>query len=233
MTPILSSLPRWRGFNLLERYRHDWNVGDFRESDFDWIAEWGFDFVRLPVSYRFWASDDPERWLEIDQSAFGEIDRAIAMGRQRGIHVNLNLHRLPGYCVNPPAERLSLWDDPRALHAAAHHWGFIARRYRDIPSTVLSFNLLNEAPYFGEERYAPVIRRLVDAVRTEDPHRLIIIDGLSHGNVPVESAVGWRVGLSTRGYTPMGVSHYKANWVSGAENWPPPTWPCTLNTFVL
>ena len=25
----------------------------------------------------------------------------------------------------------------------------------------------------------------------------------------------------------MGVSHYKANWVSGAENWPPPTWPMT------
>ena len=47
-------LPRWRGFNLTEKITGSRNA-PFRESDFEWIAEWGFDFVRLPMSYQCWA----------------------------------------------------------------------------------------------------------------------------------------------------------------------------------
>ena len=96
-------LPRWRGFNLLEKFTDQPNSA-FVEWDFDRIVEWGFDFVRLPMSYRCWSEPDPARWLEMDPVILGQVDDAIEMGRQRGIHVNLNLHRAPGYCVNPPAE---------------------------------------------------------------------------------------------------------------------------------
>ena len=33
-----SKLPRWRGFNLLEKFTHRHNA-PFVESDFEWIAE--------------------------------------------------------------------------------------------------------------------------------------------------------------------------------------------------
>lgn len=48
--PLYRKLPRWRGFNLLEKFnaRND----RFVEADFQWIQEWGFDFVRLPMDYR-------------------------------------------------------------------------------------------------------------------------------------------------------------------------------------
>ncbi|MBC7316437.1 MAG: endoglucanase, partial [Chloroflexi bacterium] len=52
-------LPRWRGFNLLEMFTTR-STGDWQEDDFRWIAEWGFDFVRLPMCYTLWtAPDDP------------------------------------------------------------------------------------------------------------------------------------------------------------------------------
>ena len=40
-------LPRWRGFNLLEMFVADKSSGSraFRENDFRWIADWGFDFI--------------------------------------------------------------------------------------------------------------------------------------------------------------------------------------------
>ena len=28
--------------------------GMFREDDFRWMRDWGFNFVRLPMDYRFW-----------------------------------------------------------------------------------------------------------------------------------------------------------------------------------
>ena len=48
--------------------------------------------------------------------------------------MNLNFHRAPGYCVNPPTEPLDLWNDPKAHELAASHWRHFAERYRGIPS---------------------------------------------------------------------------------------------------
>ena len=58
-TPTAKHLPRWRGFNLLEKFvaRGEGNP-PFRESDFELMAEWGFDFARLPMSYLCWASHE-------------------------------------------------------------------------------------------------------------------------------------------------------------------------------
>jgi endoglucanase len=57
-------LPRWRGFNLLEKFtkRQGGNPG-FNESDFALIADWGFDFARLPMSYLCWT--DSADWLKL------------------------------------------------------------------------------------------------------------------------------------------------------------------------
>jgi endoglucanase len=31
--------------------------------------------------------------------------------------------------------------------------------------------------------------------------------------------------MSTRGYHPFPISHYRANWVKGSDSWPAPAWP--------
>ena len=65
-TPSAPELPRWRGFNLQEKFTDrpdEWAAMDpewgrsnepFVETDFEWMAHWGFNFVRLPMSYRCW-----------------------------------------------------------------------------------------------------------------------------------------------------------------------------------
>jgi endoglucanase len=217
-----SRLPRWRGFNLLEKFTERHNA-PFRESDFEWMAEWGFDFVRLPLSYRCWSS--PERWRDLDEDVLKEIDDSVEFGRRHGVHVNVNFHRAPGYCVNPPAEPFDLWSDEEALEACAYHWAHFARRYKGIPNEHVSFDLLNEPARIPEETYVRVVQALVHAIRAEDAERLIIADGLSWGRDPVHGLATLGVAQSTRGYDPMRISHYRASWIRGSDTWEAPTWP--------
>ncbi len=44
---LAKKLPRWHGFNLQEKFNAGHNR-PFAESDFAWMKQWGFDFVRLP-----------------------------------------------------------------------------------------------------------------------------------------------------------------------------------------
>jgi endoglucanase len=224
--PTWRSLPRWRGFNLLEKFtkRREGNP-PFQEWDFATMEEWGFDFARLPMSYHCWADPDPANWLTIREAEVKHIDEAIELGRKHKVHINLNFHRAPGYCVNPPKEPLNLWTDENALNACAFHWAYYAKRYKGIPNQRLSFDLLNEPADIPEETYAKVVRHLVEAIRAEDPERLIIADGLRWGTVPVHSLAGLRIGQSTRGYEPMQISHFRANWIGGSSTWAEPTWP--------
>ncbi|HEY5914373.1 MAG TPA: cellulase family glycosylhydrolase [Verrucomicrobiae bacterium] len=221
--PSAARLPRWRGFNLLEKFtkRSEGNP-PFDEVDLAIMQEWGFNFARLPMSYLCWA--DPEDWLKLRETELKHIDDAVELGRKHGVHINLNLHRAPGYCVNPPKEPLDLWKDEKALAACSFHWGHLARRYKGIPNDRLSFDLLNEPPDIPEATYVRVITKLTEAIRSEDPERLIIADGLRWGGDPVFGLASLKVAQSTRGYFPMQVSHYKASWVNG-DRWNEPTWP--------
>ena len=174
-------LPRWRGFNLPDAVGMD-SPGFFQKEDFEMIADLGFDFVRLPVNYRFWAGEDP---FSIQESNMAFLDDAVSWGDRYGLHVNLALHRAPGYCVakNPP-EPFDLFADPKGLEAFCLHWETLARRYRGIDSSKLSFNLVNEPANVSPEADVRVMSAAAEAIHRIDPTRLCIADGMEYGNEP-------------------------------------------------
>jgi len=232
-------IPRWRGFNL-SGWSRGARVMAFEETDFEWMAEWGFNFARLPLSY--WAWSDPKDWMKIDGDALRPVDQAIEMGRRHGVYINLCLHRIPGYCVNGrEREPYQLFDSPResmqlALEAALHHWRHLSERYRDVPSSRLSFDLLNEPPFMVDQsRYVEVARALIGAIRAVSPDRLIVADGADIGQTPVPGLAGEGIVQSTRGYLPKMVSHYTATWVppNEFESLERPTWPMVDRHGVL
>ncbi len=217
-------LPRWRGFNLLEKFTL---AGDrpYREWDFEFMAAFGFDYVRLPLDYRIWTRPGGG----FREKPLRQIDQALAWGRRRGIHVTLCLHRAPGYCINPPAEPLDLWgegpDSERVRRQFAAQWRMFAARYRGVPGGALSFNLVNEPPAIGEEPYRRVVSQALEAIRSEDPDRLVIADGRGGGRQPTYSLAPLGIAQAGRGYEPFHLTHYRAGWVKGSDGWPLPTWP--------
>jgi endoglucanase len=235
-------IPRWRGFNLQGRFAwpgHPYDGPAYDEFDFATMKDWGLDFARLPLSYWVWGSRDD--WSVIREGPLKQIDRAVELGKQHGIHTNINFHRIPGYCINErelePADLFTGTKPQRekALNAARFHWQAFARRYKGIPNLQVSFDLINEPPkmrsYEGalEERYVEIVNELVAAIREIDPNRLIFADGMNIGQAPVAGIVDLGLVQSTRGYQPKSVSHYTASWVpkDEFETFHPPTWPLT------
>jgi endoglucanase len=235
-------IPRWRGFNLQGKFSMPGRPYDgpaYEEFDFATMSDWGFTFARLPLSYWVWGSRDD--WSVIREAPLKKIDEAVEMGHHYGIHINLNFHRIPGYCINGrELEQADLFmgakaDRDRALAAGVYHWKAFAKRYKGIPSRQLSFDLINEPPkmkpYEGylEERYVEIVTALVAGIREEDPNRLIFADGMNIGQSPVPEIVDLNLVQSTRGYLPKAVSHYTATWVpkDEFETTKLPTWPLT------
>ena len=158
----------------------------------------------------------------------------VEYGKQYNVHINLSFHRVPGYCINGrELEPYDLFDDEpenmqKALDGTVYHWRYFAKRYKGIPNSQLSFDLINEPPKnTNEPRYIEIIKALTAGIREEDPERLIVADGKDIGRNPILGISDIISVQSTRGYDPMSVSHYTATWVpeDEFETFNFPTWP--------
>lgn len=210
------------------------------------MRDWGFDFVRIPIAYPAYLDIDrtknitAEDTYKIDPKQVDKIDDLVRRASRQGLHVSINLHRAPGYCVNAGFnEPFNLWKDSAAQEAFYFHWNMWARRYRGESESMLSFDLVNE-PSMREDMndqhskrssvpgdtYRKVVIGAVDAIRKENKSRIVIADGNDVGTRVIPEIADLNVGQSCRGYHPGIISHYKAPWaMKDIDNLPEPKWP--------
>ncbi len=217
-----------RGFNLQGKFDVNWSNAGFSEENFIIISDLGFNFARLPLDYLTYT--EWGNWNEFIENEVAEIDQAIECGRQYGVHICLNLHRAPGYSVNtsatPQNQQLDLWTNPAAQEAFLNHWEYFARRYKDIPNNELSFNLINEPSDVEELTYVSIMQSAIDKIHAVNPNRVIFVDGLNWGNDLIMSLRNkTNIIQAIHVYEPFTLTHYKASWVDGSNNWPVPVWP--------
>ena len=245
---IVNSLPRWKGFNLLDyfspqgRSRRDQTV----EDDFKWMADWGFDFVRLPMAYPSYIKFDrsknitPADVYSLDEEAVDSVEKLVDMANRYGLHVSLNLHRAPGFCVNAGFnEPYNLWEDKVAQEAFYFHWGMWAKRFAAKTQKQISFDLVNEpctredmndqfskrGPVPGQ-LYREVAKKSAETIRQFNPKHLVVADGNNVGSDVIPEIFDLGIGQSCRGYFPHYISHYRASWVfKNPDDAPNPVWP--------
>jgi len=106
-------MPRY-GFNFLWGFRKVPGAAlamqppDLKELDL--LVEMGLDFVRVPLDYHFWTANFD--YYHPDEKALAVLDSYLGACRERGLHMCLNLHRAPGYCINRIEEEQDrLWRD--------------------------------------------------------------------------------------------------------------------------
>jgi endoglucanase len=243
-----NKLPQWRGFNLLDFFspNPESSRRPTSEDHFRWMQDWGFNFVRIPMAYPHYLNIDrsknivPEDVYKINDEAVDRIDRLVILAHKYDMHVSLNLHRAPGYCVNSGFyEPYNLWTDQEALDAFCFHWNMWAKRYKSVSKKKISFDLVNE-PSMREDMndqhskrstvpgdvYRKVAKAAAEAIRKENPRRIIIADGNDVGNKVIPELIDLDIAQSCRGYTPGIISHYKAPWANkDPDNLPDPKWP--------
>lgn len=247
LAPI-NKLPKWKGFNLTDFNSPDparqWRFTT--EEQLKWMSDWGFDFVRFPISYPYYLKFDrtkkitPQEVYNIDSEAVEKIDKLVQLAHKHHLHVCLNLHRAPGYCINAGFnEPYNLWRDKEAQQAFYFHWNFWAQQYKNVSSQKISFDLLNE-PCLREDMndqhsksspipgmlYREVAKGATDAIRKENKNHLVIADGNNVGNEPTPELADLNIAQSCRGYFPHAISHFKAPWANkDTTNMPVPIYP--------
>jgi len=251
---VKNILPRWKGFNLLDYFSpappRNPEANRTTEDDFKWMRDWGFDFVRIPMAYPRYLLFDrsmditKDEIYKTDSKVLDEIDQLISTANNNGLHVSLNLHRAPGYCINAGFhEPYNLWKDKDAQDAFNFHWGMWAERYKSTPAEMLSFDLLNEPAYIEDmndqfakkgpvpgEIYRKVTEGAARAIRESNPKRRIIADGNGGGNSVIPEIIDLDIAQSCRGYWPGVISHYQATWVwKDPTQAPTPVWPGTID----
>jgi endoglucanase len=251
--PSKNPLPRWKGFNLLDYFSpspgRDPNSNKTTDDDLKWMSDWGFNFVRIPMAYPRYLNFDRtgkitnEDFYKFDNNVLQEIDKLIYQAHKYNLHVCLNLHRAPGYCINAGFfEPYNLWKDKQAQDAFFHHWGMWAERYKNMSPAKISFDLLNEPAFRDDlndqfsksstvpgDLYRKIAEGAVRAIRAANPEHLIIADGNNVGNDVTPELIDLKIAQSCRGYFPHYISHYQATWVfKDPSKAPVPVWPGTI-----
>jgi len=98
----MSDHKRYYGFNFLwmfARYRPEMLPQPPALAELDFLAKHGFNFVRVPMDYRFWTKGFD--YHNPDERVFEDfIDKYLEECTKRSLHMCLNVHRAPGYCIN-------------------------------------------------------------------------------------------------------------------------------------
>lgn len=217
-----------KGFNLLGKFDVYFSNYGFTEEEFIIIQDLGFNFVRIPLDYRTYT--EAGNWDVFLEDEVAKIDKVVAWGKQYGVHVCLNLHRAPGYCVNsstlPANQDVDLWTNTSAQEAFVNHWAYFARRYKDVPYEELSFNLVNEPGDMDEASYVNVMKKAITKIQSINPDRIIFVDGLNYSRDIITSLQDEKnIIQAIHVYDPFTLTHYKAEWVNGSDSWPLPVWP--------
>lgn len=246
-------LPRWRGFNLTDFNSPNPSTSSrpsTTEDDLKWIVDWGFNFIRLPMAYPRYVEFDRSKHItaeevcKIDEREVDQIEAFVRKAHEYGLHVSVNLHRAPGYCINAGFyEPFDLWKSTEAQQAFYFHWGMWAKRFKNVSRSKISFDLLNEPALRSDMNdqhasnsaipgalYRTVAKGAADAIRLANPEHLVIADGNKIGNVPTPELNDLNMAQSCRGYYPGQISHYKAPWANkDPEKCPVPVWPGTMS----
>jgi len=163
---------------LQELFRDNW----ITDRDWDLIASFGFNVVRLPFIYSLIEDDDNPYTLRDD--AWQYIDTALAEAEERGLYVILDLHGVVGsqwdQHTTGCAGQNEYWSNSDFQDRTTWLWEQIAERYKDEP-VVAGYSLVNEPWGTTAANLALVMGDLYDAVRAIDPNHTIILPGHNSG----------------------------------------------------
>lgn len=186
-------------------------------EDFERIASWGLDHVRVPVDYNVLDGE----YEDCTFIGFDYLDMAVEMCGKVGLNMIIDLHKTAGFSFYTGYGEGGFFDNDELQERFFRLWESIARRYGKYSDRV-SFELLNEIT--REEFAQPwndVARRCIARIRAIAPDVHILIGGIWNNSVDavpmLEAPVDDRIVYNFHCYEPLLFTHQSAYWV---ENMP-------------
>ncbi|GBU21571.1 endoglucanase [Fibrobacteres bacterium R8-0-B4] len=197
-------------------------------SDFANIRSWGFDHVRVPIdSYLFFTENESPI-----ENRLVNIDRAVALSKQHGLKLILDLHECPGHDFadatdsGAPIQKLFSGDDV-VIKKAEKIWACLSERYGSDDHVL--FESLNEPVAPTADVWNTVRDRLCREIRRHAP-KSTIVAGSNMWNRPstyneLTPFDDDNVVYSVHFYEPLLFTHQFAPWISEPETKVTRTYP--------
>lgn len=181
----LDALPRLTGFVLANDGYYSIHTIVKTVDDIRRIADWGFNTVRLRITYETLFNQDGS---QIDLTQAERLDELVEACIEADIHLNLLLCTLPGRTKWVDLNDVSsggetdLFINPERQKEAVSVWATLAARYQDVSGAHLSFTPFWEPDgdlgINSEEGWehtpqdtCDTLALLIEAVRAQDPER--------------------------------------------------------------
>lgn len=183
------------------------------ESDFEKIASWGMDHVRVPVDYTLVETEEGAYKPE----GFAHLDRCVQWCRKYHLNMILDLHETAGYSFDRPGDSKGFFDDLPLQDRFCALWTQFAKRYGK-DSDMVAFELLNEIvdPSVAQ-KWNVIARRAVETIRQDAPDTWILIGGILYNNVSaiklLDPPYDDHIVYNFHCYEPMLFTHQGAGWV--------------------
>ena len=144
---IEAVIEEFAGKEFAEAFWEKFRSTYITEEDIRYLAELGYNSVRIPLNSRLFLSEEAEE-IQFLEEGFGLVDDCIAWCKKYGLYVFLDLHGAPGGQTGANIDD-SRDDLPRLFMEQKYFdrgialWEEIARRYKD-EWIVGGYDLLNE-----------------------------------------------------------------------------------------
>lgn len=164
------------GVRALFDLERSFNDSFIREEDLKFIADSGFNSVRVPFHHGL-IETKPYHY---DAAGLAYLDRVIAWGKKYGLAIMLDLHAAPGAqnhdWHSDSDGKAGLWTSKTCQDRVFALWEFLADRYKDNPA-VLGYDLLNEAVSADPKLLNRFYKKLIKTIRGVDRNHILFVEG--------------------------------------------------------
>ena len=199
----------------------------FTAADVAWIAQQGFDHIRLPVDVRLCLTADGS----LDEAKLKPITDTIRWARPLGLGVVLDAHFLPGADFNSVGGDSRVYTDQALQEKVAGVWRQLARRFAQ-EGDYLRFEILNEPVAAENKQLNTFMHRMLAAIRESNPTRIVYVTSnrwsIFQTVADVELPADKNIALTLHFYEPLAFTHQRAPWVGFKATLPPITFPGTV-----
>lgn len=183
------------------------------EPDFEKIASWGLDHVRIPIDYNVLENKDGS----FEESGFARIAKALELAGKYGLKAIIDLHKTAGFSFDEGEQETGFFDSDKYQERFYRLWEELAKHFGNDTENV-AFELLNEVT---EQKFSDAWNRIacecIKRIRAYAPDTLILL-GSYWNNSPeavkdLDKPYDDKVIYNFHCYSPMEFTHQGAPWV--------------------
>ena len=183
------------------------------EPDFEKIASWGLDHVRIPVDYNVLENEDGS----YNERGFERIETALDYARKYGLNAIIDLHKTAGFSFDEGEKESGFFENEKYQERFYRLWEELAKHFVKY-SEYVAFELLNEVT---EQRFIDswnrISRECITRIRAYAPDTLILLGSYWNNSAEavkdLEKPYDDKVIYNFHCYSPIEFTHQGAYWV--------------------